>query len=270
MRHDDRDRQQRGEPTGGQQRAPATGARVAPRSGYEGHSYETAAALARPDAGRGVPSATAGPGGDALGAAAADLSARHGDALSAAAARAGVPAPALAAVVLTEAAGLGEVEPGALPIRFEPYVFWQRTGSWVVATHRDQTAEQNALAAARSIDEGAALASLRMGLGQLSGAEASAAGYADAAAMYAAFSTDSAAQIAALGEVVAADATLQGALGSEDWCHVAALRAGPAYHAIGYDDGLAAAAAAYAEQVAHGGDDDGEDARPRRRRGGRR
>ncbi|MCB9739613.1 MAG: DUF3380 domain-containing protein [Deltaproteobacteria bacterium] len=268
MRHEDREQRQRNQ--GSEGRAGPSGKQSAPRGNVAaGHRYATGAAMSRPDGTDGMRATSAGPRSDALGSAAADLHLRHGAALAAAADVAGVGPEALAAVILTEQSGLGEVEPGAMPIRFEPYVFWQRTGHWVVATHRDQAAEASALDAARALDESAALSSLRMGLGQLSGAEAEAAGFADASAMHAEFATDEAAQIAALGTVVAADASLQSAMQSGDWAHVAALRAGPAYHAIGYDEGLAAAASVYSEAYGHGGgDDDADEPKKKRKRRG--
>ena len=107
-----------------------------------------------------------------------------------------------------------------------------------------------------------------MGLGQLQGGEAHAAGYADAAEMIEAMRGDEVAQIQGLGRVVAQNDALASALASEDWAAVAVMRAGPAYGALGYDQALASYAAAYQRATSHGGDDsdDDDDKRGKNRR----
>ena len=156
-----------------------------------------------------------------------------------------MPARSVAAVVLAEQAGLGPLDAGELAVRFEPHAFWQQTGRWVVATHRDQAAERAAFAAAQRIDADAAHAATRMGLGQLAGSEASAAGFANAEAMMAAMRESPQAQIEGLLAVFAGSAQLQAAANDGAWEELAALRAGPAWVALGYHDALAAGAAAW-------------------------
>lgn len=272
MRHDSRPAKQ-GSP--GSEHAPNAGAGADVRGGSQlrGHRYETSKALQGEAPAQGA-QARSGPSAgrhDASEVAATALLEAHGARLHAGAERVGVPASSVAAVVLAEAAALGERQPDALAMRFEPYVFWQQTGRWVVATHRDQAAEQAAFREAGTIDEGAALHALRMGIAQIAGSEARSAGYDDAATMFRAFQGDEAAQLEGLFGVIAADAPLQQAMVGEDWAVVAAHRAGPAWVALGYDDALAAGAAAWNEVApAHGGDDDEGDTprKPKRRRGG--
>lgn len=251
-------------PTGGSQTPLAASA----PSALVGHRYATGRALTGDGSGATAPSGREHRA-DLHTASAAALAARHGPALAAAAAQAGVPAQSLAAVLLAEAAmrrePLDGAAAGATPLRFEPYVFWQRTGHWIVATHRDQAAEATAFAAASQVDADAARLSVRAGLAQIAGSEATAAGFADAAAMLASFGADEASQIDALARVTAADPALQAGMQRQDWDAVAALRAGPAWLALGYHDALALGAAAWAAR--HGGDDDdgaGDGDKPRR------
>jgi hypothetical protein len=290
MRHDDRKQQgesgqaQRGQNSGARGVAATVGESSRASSGLKGHSYAAGAALTTTERAASFTNGDASRGQDTGIAAAADLIERHGATLASAAARAGVPESALAAVVLTEAAQLGSVVPGALAMRFEPFVFWQQTGQWVVATHRDQAAERGAFAEACNVDASAAHVALRMGLAQLSGAEASAAGFADAVAMRAAFEADPTAQIEAIATLASADGALHDAMVAEHWSNLAALRAGPAYHAVGYDDALHASALAWSElrqaegatadahpasSARYGGGDEGPadgDDKPRRKR----
>ena len=108
------------------------------------------------------------------------LHAQHGDALAQAAAQARVPVVGLAAIVLAEQHFLPAKVDERMPLRFEPYPFWLATGRWLVDSHKDQAAEYRALAEAQQVDPQAAMQATRMGIGQLSGAEAQAAGYASA------------------------------------------------------------------------------------------
>ncbi len=193
------------------------------------------------------------------------LHAQHGDALAQAAAQARVPVVGLAAIVLAEQHFLPAKVDERMPLRFEPYPFWLATGRWLVDSHKDQAAEYRALAEAQQVDPQAAMQATRMGIGQLSGAEAQAAGYASATAMHDALAADAGAQVRALGAVAAADAALGDALRAEDWRAVADLRAGPAAGALGYDDALAGFASSYKTWAGGGGDDDtGKPRKPRR------
>lgn len=229
-----------------------------------GRRYETGAAL------RGARDASAvsapEPGAASqLQRACADLRERFGAQIDAGAAATGVSAAAAAAMILAERR-LGDAKPGGVPLRFEPYAFFQETGRWLVATHKDQGAEQRAFAEARAIDAGAAFDAVRMGVAQLSGREAAAAGHESPEAMHAAMAQEPQVQVSSLFAVIAADADLREALQAEDWRAVAQLRAGPGYGTTGYDDALAAGADLYrrAEKAAGGGDDD-ED-KPKRTR----
>lgn len=233
-----------------------------------GRRYATGAALRAPEGGAGV-SAPAGEVRDDLTTRAENLHQTHGPQIEAGAARTGVSADAAAAVMLTETGGLPGVSDDRLSIRFEPYAFYQQTGRWLVATHKDQDAEHSVFEQARQIDPAAAHVAVRAGLGQVSGAEAEAAGYESAEQMLAAMQGSPQAQIDGLFNVIAADADLHQALGAADWQRVAELRAGPGYGALGYDDALAAFASAY-RQVSgkgYGGGDDDDDKpkRPTRR-----
>ncbi len=191
---------------------------------------------------------------------ASDLRAQHGATIRAGSERAGVPEHAVAAVVLAERDQVGATD-GRAALRFEPYAFYQRTGHWVVATHKDQGAEYEAFEQAARVDASAAQESVRIGLGQVAGAEAEAAGFADAATMFTTMQGSETAQLDGLVQVITNDADLCTALSSEDWAQVAEMRAGPGYGAISYDDALASYAAAYqrSAEVAHGGDDDDDD-----------
>ncbi len=188
--------------------------------------------------------------------------------LSAGAAVAGVPQEGLAAILLAERQYLPRPGPAgadALPIRFEPYVFFQQTGRWLAATHRDQGAEQRVFDQACALDPAAAHASLRMGLAQISGAESAGAGFASAEEMRQNFQGDPVAQVAALVHLAGQEGPLQQALATSNWSQVALLRAGPGYGALGYDQALYAAAEAYRRVVKPGGGDDGDEPKKRKR-----
>lgn len=212
--------------------------------------------------------------------AAIELRETQGDRLQSGAAHLGVDTASLAALVLAERHLLPRPVPGmaeSLPIRFEPHVFFEQTGRWLPATHRDQAAEYRVFDQARAVDEAAAHRALRMGVGQVSGMEAEMAGYPSAEAMRVQLATGPDAQIEALLAVVAAQDDLRGALQAEQWSQVAQLRAGPGYGALGYDLGLQAAQTAW-QQVASpgphgggkpsigGGDDDTGDDKPTKRK----
>lgn len=265
MRHDSRPAAKQG--TGGEHGRAGTGVDARGSNQLRGHRYETTKALQGEGAGAAAtprPSAVVGRQ-DSSEIAASALLDSHGAQLQAGAQRVGVPAASVAAIVLAEQGALGALAADAMAMRFEPYVFWQQTGRWVVATHRDQGAEQAAFREARSIDEGAALGALRMGMAQVAGSEAIAAGYPDATTMFLAFEGDTSAQLEGLFGVIAADAPLQQAMKDEDWAVVAAHRAGPAWVALGYDDALAAGAAAWTEvSRGYGGDDDETPSKPGR------
>ena len=193
---------------------------------------------------------------------------RHGERISAGAARVGVPAEAAAAVVLAETANLPGLQEERLPIRFEPYAFYQRTGSWLVATHKDQIAEYRVFEEARSLAPEAAHESLRMGVAQLSGTEAETAGFESPRQMFEAMGSSESAQIDGMFHLIANDQDLRGAMEQANWQRVAELRAGPGYGALGYDDALAVNAEAYVRVLnrpAHGGGDDDDD-KPKRKR----
>lgn len=192
---------------------------------------------------------------------AGDLHMRHGAQLGASAGKLGVAESALAAVVLAErqylprpVAALGD----KMPVRFEPYEFFTRTGHWLIATHKDQAAEYQSFADAKNRDDTAAHLALRMGICQVSGTEAEAAGFATPQTMHDTLQTGEAAQISAFAALVAGHDPLRGALAEADWTAVAQLRAGPGYAALGYDHALAAAATAYGAVSGNfgGGDDD--------------
>ncbi len=207
----------------------------------------------------------------ALHAAAADLLRDHGASLAEGAERAGVTPPAAAAILLAEGQFAAPAVDERMPVRFEPYAFFQATGRWLIATHKDQAAEYRAFAEARAVDPEAALACTRMGLGQVSGLEAQQAGFTDADAMMQQLQGNPAAQVQSLIDLVQATPALQTALHEENWRDVALLRAGPGYAAIGYDDVLAASAQAYKEvssPIGVGGGDDGDAGsdKPKRRR----
>ena len=236
----------------------------AANAGLAGRRYETGAAL------QGARAASAAPAPEAAGAsqlerACADLRERFGAQLDAGASATGVSAAAAAAMILAERR-LGDGAASSVSLRFEPYAFFQDTGRWLVATHKDQAAEQRAFAEARAIDPGAAFDAVRMGVAQLSGREAAAAGHASPEAMHAAMAQEPQTQVSSLFAFIAADADLRGALQTEDWRAVAQLRAGPGYGTTGYDDALAAGAELYrrAEKAAGGGDDDQD--KPKRTR----
>ena len=196
---------------------------------------------------------------------------RHGEQIQDGSAKVGVPAEATAAIVLTETSQLRGVSDDRVPVRFEPYEFFRRTGKWLVATHRDQDAEHQVFDQAKALDPAAAHESLRMGVAQLSGQEAAAAGHESAAAMYAAMHDGEQAQIDGLLSVVGHDESLRSAMGEGDWRAVAELRAGPGYGALGYDDALAAYAGAYKRAtVGYGGGDDGDDDKPKKKKKSRK
>ncbi|MCO4761743.1 MAG: DUF3380 domain-containing protein [Myxococcales bacterium] len=226
-----------------------------------GRRYQTGAALRSADHEGGV---TGRDTVSSVAQAAADLHARHGETIRDGGQRAGVPESAVAAVVLAESDQVGAASE-QVALRFEPYAFYQRTGQWVVATHKDQRAEYAAFEQARSVDPDAAHASVRVGLGQVAGSEAEAAGFDDPSAMLSAMQGDEAAQLEGLVTLIGSDDALCSALGSEDWAQVAELRAGPGYGAISYDQALASYAAAYQRTAgpAHGGDDDDDEKKKR-------
>ena len=247
-------------PRGGDAKARSAAPKAAPAAA--GHRYAGAAAARSPGGAAAPISAPASAAATSeLAAQAQALHGQHGDQLRQGAQQAGVPQESLAAVLLAERHYLPRAaagQPEALPIRFEPYVFFQMTGRWLAATHRDQGAEQRVFEQACGLNPEAAHQSLRMGLAQISGAESASAGYADAQAMKAAFTGDPTAQVAALLTLAAAPGPLQQGLAAENWSQVAQLRAGPGYGALGYDQALAAAAQAYKSIVRHGGGDDDE------------
>lgn len=181
----------------------------------------------------------------------------------------GVAAEHAAAVILTESALASDGAKDATKVRFEPYAFFQQTGRWLVATHKDQAAEYRAFEQARAIDPAAAHTALRMGLAQLAGSEAAAAGYDSAQSMWQAMQDNPSAQIDGLFSVIAANTDLRNALAAENWREVAVMRAGTGYAALGYDDALAANATTYRQVSAdkgHGGGDD-DDGKPKKRAG---
>ncbi len=231
-----------------------------------GHSYAAGAAIrANHHAGQG----DAGTVVSEIDTRASELSTRHGGLIGQQADQAGVPTHSIAAVVLAETSLLntGTQSADGTLLRFEPYTFFERTGTWLVATHKDQAAEYAAFEQAKAVDEDAALHSVRVGVGQLQGDEARAAGFDGPAEMMDAMRGDEVAQIQALSRVVAQDGNLSGALSSEDWAAVALMRAGPAYGALGYDQALASYASAYQRATGYGGDDDDDgDDKPKRKR----
>ncbi len=262
----------RGGQRGGEQRSRAP-ARGVDRE-LVGRSYETGTALRSPRAGERDADPSTAPVESTLTTAARSLHVRHGEQISEGAARHGVPEEAAAAVVLAETANLPGLHDEQMPIRFEPYAFYQRTGTWLVATHKDQEAEYRVFREAAALEPEAAHESLRMGVAQLSGAEAGAAGFESAQAMFAGLDGSQAAQIDGMFNLIGQDLGLREAMGQADWQRVAELRAGPGYGALGYDDALAANAAAYGRAMGKpgygGGDDDDDKDKPKRKRARRR
>lgn len=261
--------EQQGTQRGGRETTGRAETGVAARADRElvGRRYETGAAMRSPRTGDPGQEPGAEPVRSSLETAASELHQRHGERISAGAAQVGVPEEAAAAVVLAETANLSGASDARLAIRFEPYAFYQRTGNWLVATHKDQAAEYRVFEQARSAAPEAALESLRMGVAQLSGAEAVAAGFESAGQMFDTMGNSESAQIEGMFNLIANDQELRGAMEQADWQRVAELRAGPGYGALGYDDALAANADAYARALgrpAHGDDDD-ED-KPKRKR----
>ncbi len=262
MKHDGPKRGQRATRSEQSSRGQATprGQTARADASLVGRRYETGAALRS----AGLQSGGNGGGLDggqvvsSMSTRAADLRSQHGGVIQAGSERAGVPESAVAAVVLTESDHVGATE-GRPALRFEPYAFYQRTGHWVVATHKDQGAEYAAFERAAVVDADAAHASVRVGLGQVSGTEAEAAGFGSASEMMTAMNGDEAAQLEGLVALISNDTALCTALAAEDWGQVAELRAGPGYGAICYDEALASYAAAYEQSAgpAHGDDDDG-------------
>ncbi len=240
-----------------------------------GRRYSTGAAMRGTGDGDGG-GLDAGPvtPADNLQEAATSLHERHGARIRASGAAVGIPETAAAAVILTESQSLARAD-SRMPVRFEPYAFFQETGRWLVDTHKDQDAEYAAFQNACAVDPDAALRSLRMGAAQVAGREAEAAGFDGPQAMFTRLSESADAQLDALFTLVGNDAALQQALAGEKWQDVASLRAGPGYGAVGYDSALESWAEAYgraatrAAAPAHGGEDDedAEDAdKPRRKR----
>ena len=263
------DQRQKNQP--GQSQTPASAPlQSRPTSPLQGHSYAAGQALQSMHSQNAQHPQTAmepraKPEASSLVRDAVALHASHGDALAQAATHARVPVAGLAAIVLAEQHFLPARVDERMPLRFLPYEFWLATGRWLVDSHKDQGAEYRALQEAQHLDPQAALEATRMGIAQVSGAEAEAAGYASAAAMHAGLAADAGAQVRALGAVAAADVALGDALRAEDWHSVANLRAGPAAGALGYDDALAAFASSY-QPFAAGGGDDGPDGPKKRRR----
>lgn len=248
----------------GQPRTTGAAPRQAPRAAA-GHKYGTSTALNTLAPPPGLPPvAPVGP--SSIVDTATQLHDRHGEQIRSGSEALSVPPAATAAVLLAEGQFAPTPVDDRMAIRFEPYVFYQQTGRWLVATHKDQTAEYRAFSEAQAIDPGAAHLALRMGVAQLSGAEANAAGYDTPEAMRTALEQDPAAQVAGLLSVIAADTGLRDALAAQDWRQVAQLRAGPGFGALGYDDALAACADAY-RRVQHGGGDD-DDGKPKRKKKG--
>lgn len=265
MKHEGPKQQSSSKPatTSGGQRG---GARSAGADARAGHRYEGAAAARSTGLGATTATGAATPKPalpvSELHVAAQSLAATHGERLGQSAERLGVPGPHLAAVVLAEGQYLPRAVAGAaeaMPIRFEPYTFFRETGRWLAATHRDQVAEQRVFEQARALNDDAAHRALRMGLGQVSGAEHAAAGFESPQAMRQALSSDPAAQLSAMTAVVAASEPLRAAIGEGNWSEVAQMRAGPGFGALGYDLALAASAQAYKQAIKPGGDDDGDD-----------
>jgi hypothetical protein len=222
-----------------------------------GRRYQTGASLQQPGASAQLPTKTAHPEvKGALHGAASQLAGGLAESIVQGAARTGIPAAAAAAVVLAEGHLASATQGDRMLLRFEPYAFFQATGRWLVATHKDQAAEYRSFEQARAIDPNAALHSVRMGLAQVSGGEAQVAGFVDAQAMWSQLQAGPEAQVDALFGLVAGHDGLREALQAEDWQAVAELRAGPGYGALGYDDALAAGAAAWRDVFQPGGDDD--------------
>lgn len=262
MKHDQRNKPQPGQTT---PTAQTTTGRAQPRatSPLAGHSYAAGHALQSLHG--AAPEARARPGPSSLQRDAAALHQTHGETLAQAAQQAQVPVTSLAAVVLAEQHFLPARVDERMALRFEPYQFWLATGRWLVDSHKDQAAEYRALQEAQALDAPAALQACRMGLAQISGADAALAGYASAAAMHGALSEDPGAQLRALGALAAADVALGDAMRAEDWRTVASLRAGPAAGALGYDDALAGFASSYKPLVYGDGDGDDDPAKKKRR-----
>ena len=248
---------------------PAVSGKPSQADAAAGHRYAGGAAM-RATSGAAAPTSqpTAAPASE-LHRQAAELQVKHGEQLAEGAGRLGVPESALAAIVLAEQHYLPRAVPALgdkMPIRFEPYVFFTTTGRWLTATHRDQAAEYSTFDQARGQNADAAHLALRMGVGQVRGAEAEVAGYSTPQAMHDALQTGGSAQIAALLGVVAGQDDLRGALGAGDWSQAALLRAGPGFAALGFEQALETAAAVYRQVKPGGGDGDGDDKPKRRKR----
>jgi len=247
--------------------APTTGGSSPAQSSARelaGRRYGTGASLQSPNAARPELPPPARVSTSNLNEAVGRLHAQHGEQIQRGSLAVGVPAAATAAVILAEHQFAPTAVDDRMAIRFEPYAFFQQTGRWLVATHKDQAAEYRAFGEAQAIDPAAAHTSVRMGMGQVSGAEAGAAGFESAESMLTALQRDPDAQLSSLFNVIAADESLRSAMGSEDWRQVASMRAGPGFGALGFDEALAACAEAWRKVERGGGDDEDESDAPKK------
>lgn len=163
----------------------------------------------------------------------------------------GCDAPGLWALLAVETQGCGFLPDRRPKILFERHFFSRLTKGQYDASHPDISNpspggygaagahQYDRLAAAIALDQDAALQSASWGLGQIMGANHAAAGYADAAAMVAAFVADEGAQLAAMAAFIVHNA-LAHAVAGKDWAAYARGYNGPNYAENAYDTRLAA------------------------------
>lgn len=153
---------------------------------------------------------------------------------SAAAARLGVPVPAVRAVADVESNGVTHWPDGRVPILFEAHHFGRLTGyrhnashpgistrAWDRSLYRGGPAEYERLAEAAALDRDAALQSASWGAFQIMGFHWRALGYASPQAMVDAMQTPGG-QLDAFVRFIMADVAILGALRRLDWPDFAA------------------------------------------------
>jgi hypothetical protein len=160
-----------------------------------------------------------------------------------------IPPAALWAVISTETSGAGFLPDRRPKILFERHIFSRLTGGRYDGRAPDISApsiggygpsgahQYQRLRAAMQLDEEAALQSASWGLGQILGANFTAAGHADVRAMVDAFVQSEDAQLLGMVRFIQASG-MDGALRERDWAGFARRYNGPDYAAHHYDDHL--------------------------------
>jgi hypothetical protein len=168
------------------------------------------------------------------------------DGVIAAAAHAGAGVPELWAVISVETSGCGFLPDRRPKILFERHIFHRLTGGQYDTAAPDVSQpsaggygapgayQYDRLAAARLLDEAAALQSASWGLGQIMGENFAAAGFTDPAGMVAAMMESEDSQLLALAAFVT-HRGMAPALRSRDWAAFAQRYNGPDYAANNYD-----------------------------------